>query len=254
MIHRSDLLAGKKALVTGAGVRLGRAIALALAEAGAWVAVHHHRSNAGAQQVVARIVEGKRDAFAVRADLSQPDDVERMFEQVDAKFEGTLDILVNSAGIMERADAADITPERWQRLFALNVESALWCAQHARTRMLANATPGGAIVNVTDISAARPWRGYAHYCASKAALESLTKSLALEWAPGIRVNAVAPGAVLLPDATPAEEAARLQAAIPAGRLGSAEDVAETVVFLAGGPQYVTGQVIAVDGGRSISWR
>jgi pteridine reductase len=254
VIHRSDLLAGKKALVTGAGVRLGKAIALALADAGAWVAVHHHRSVAGAQQTVAKITAAGRDAFSVRADLTQPDDVERMFEQIDAKLGGGLDILVNSAGVMERVDAADVTPERWQRMFALNVESALWCSQQARTRMLANAAPGGAIVNVTDISARRPWRGYAHYCASKAALESLTHSLALEWAPDIRVNAVAPGAVLLPDASTPEEAARLQSTIPAGRLGTPEDVAETVVFLAGGPKYVTGQVIAVDGGRSLSWK
>jgi len=249
-----DALIGKRALVTGAGVRLGKAIALALADAGAWVAVHHHRSVAGAQQVVSRITAGGRDAFAVRADLSQPEDVERMFEQLDAKFAGSLDILVNSAGIMEKIAAADLTAERWQRMFAVNVESALTCSQLARTRMLANKQPGGSIVNVTDISAERPWRGYAHYCASKAALLSLTKSLALEWAPEIRVNAIAPGAVLLPEGSSAEEVARLEAAIPAGRLGAPEDVAETAVFLAGGPAYVTGQVIAVDGGRSIAWK
>lgn len=250
-------LAGKKALVTGGGVRVGKAIAIALAEAGASVAVHHHRSVAAAQQVVARITgasTGSREAFAVRADLTQPDEVERMFEQLDGKLGGKLDVLVNSAGIMERVAAADLLPDRWQRMFALNVEAPLWCSQAARMRMLSNATPGGAIVNVTDISAERPWRGYAHYCASKAALVSLTKTLALEWAPDIRVNAVAPGAVMLPEGTSAEEVARLEAAIPAKRLGSAEDVAETVVFLASGPAYVTGQVIAVDGGRSISWK
>lgn len=250
-------LAGKTALVTGGGVRVGKAIAIALAEAGASVAVHHHRSVAAAQQVVAHITgasSGSREAFAVRADLTEAGEVERMFEQLDVKFGGTLDVLVNSAGIMERVAAADLVPERWQRMFALNVEAPLWCAQAARMRMLANATPGGSIVNIADISAERPWRGYAHYCASKAALVSLTKSLALEWAPGIRVNAVAPGAVMLPEGAQAEEVARLEAAIPAKRLGSAEDVAETVVFLAGGPAYVTGQVIAVDGGRSISWK
>lgn len=249
-----DVLAGKKALVTGAGVRLGKAIALALADAGAWVAVHHHRSVAGAQQVVAKITAGSRDAFSVRADLSQPEDVERMFEQVDAKFDGKIDILVNSAGIMEKIDAADLTPERWQRMFAVNVESALLCSQQARTRMLANAKPGGSIVNVTDISAERPWRGYAHYCASKAALLSLTRSLAIEWAPQIRVNAVAPGAVLLPETLTPEASTRIQSAIPSARLGSPDEVAETVVFLAGGPAYLTGITIAVDGGRSISWK
>ena len=116
------------------------------------------------------------------------------------------------------------------------------------------AAGAGSIVNVTDISAERPWRGYAHYCASKAALVSLTKSLALEWAPAIRVNAVAPGAVLPPDDLSAEERARLAEAVPQKRLGTPEDVAEAVAFLAAGPAYVTGQILAVDGGRSISWR
>lgn len=252
MIHRSDLLAGKRALVTGAGVRLGRAIALALSEAGAAVAVHHHASADEAGRVVTAITGSGKEAFAVRADLSQPAEVESMFAQVDARFGGRLDVLVNSAGIFERVAASELSPERWRRMFAVNVESAMWCSQHARSRMLAGGS--GAIVNVTDISAERPWRGYAHYCASKAALVSLTKSLALEWAPEIRVNAVAPGAVLPPEDTDAEEKARLESAIPAGRLGTPRDVAETVVFLAGGPTYVTGQVIAVDGGRSIAWR
>ena len=253
MIHRPDLLAGKRALVTGGGVRLGRAIALALSEAGAAVAVHHHRSADGAARVVEAITGSGKEAVAVAADLSDPAEVDAMFEKLDARFGGRLDVLVNSAGIFEKTPAAELTPDAWRRMFAVNVESAFFCSQHARPRMLAS-TGGGAIVNLADISAARPWRGYAHYCASKAALVSLTKSLALEWAPEIRVNAVAPGAVLPPDDTDAEEKARLEAAIPAGRLGSAKDVAETVVFLAGGPSYVTGQVIAVDGGREISWR
>lgn len=244
-------LAGKRALVTGAGVRVGRAIALALADAGASVAVHHHRSVAGAQQVVAKITAAGGEAFAAGADLSVAEDVERLFEQVDAKL-GGLDVLVNSAGIFEKMDLADLTLDRWQRMFAVNVESALLCSQAARPRMLR--AGGGSIVNVTDISAERPWRGYAHYCASKAALIALTKSLALEWAPEIRVNAVSPGAVQPPDDMTAEERERLAAAIPQKRLGDPADVAEAVTFLAGGPAYVTGQVLAVDGGRSISWR
>ena len=245
-------LSGKRALVTGAGVRVGRAIALALADAGAAVAVHHHRSVAGAQQVVAKIAATGRDAFAVRADLALPDEVERMFEQLDARFDGKLDVLVNSAGIFEKVELAQLPLDRWQRMFAVNVESALLCAQAARPRMVAAGS--GSIVNVTDISAERPWRGYAHYCASKAALIALTKSLALEWAPEIRVNAVSPGAVQPPDEMPAEERERLASAVPQKRLGDPADVAEAVAFLAAGPGYVTGQVLAVDGGRSISWR
>ena len=251
-IVASDALLGKRALVTGGGVRLGRAIALALGEAGAHVAVHHHSSVAGAQEVEAKIRAMGRDAFTVRADLSEPEDVARMFSRLDDVFGGTLDILVNSAGIFERIDAADMSVERWARMFRVNVESAVACSVLAHPRM--EAAGGGAIVNITDIAGERPWRGYAHYCASKAALISLTKSLALEWAPRIRVNGVSPGAVLPPaDSTP-EELARLAESVPQKRLGDPFDVAQAVAFLCAGPSYLTGQILAVDGGRSISTR
>jgi len=241
-------LAGKRALVTGGGTRLGRAIALALGEAGAAVCVHHHTSVAGAQQVVSKIAAQGRDAFAVRADLSGYEDVSRMFEQIDQKFEGQLDLLVNSAGIFERTPLEEITPSRWQWMFQVNVEAALWCGQLARERM--QKAGAGSIVNVVDVSAERPWAGYAHYCASKAALLSLTRSMAVEWAPDIRVNGVAPGAVLPPDHMSEEEKAKLAAAIPQKRLGTPEDVAETVLFLLAGPPFVTGAIVPVDGGRS----
>lgn len=230
-------------------MRVGRAIAVALGDAGYAVAVHHFGSGSEAKEAAKKLGDG---SFTVRADLGEPEEVERMFSVVEDRFEGRLDLLVNSAGIFQRAPAADLTPAMWRRMFAINVEGAMWCAQAARPLLLA--AGGGAIVNVTDISAERPWRGYAHYCASKAALASLTKSLALEWAPQIRVNAIAPGAVLPPDQTTREERRRLEAAIPAKRLGSPEDVARAVLFFAEGPAYVTGQVLAVDGGRSISWR
>ncbi|HVO30690.1 MAG TPA: SDR family NAD(P)-dependent oxidoreductase, partial [bacterium] len=213
-----DALRGKRALVTGGGVRLGRAIALALADAGAHVAVHYHQSIAGAQQVAAKIHAQGGQAFTVSADLSREEGAARMFQQVDAVFDARLDVLVNSAGIIEKLDLADMSVERWTRMFATNVESALHCSLLAQERML---TAGeGAIVNLTDISAERPWRGYAHYCASKAALVSLTRSLALEWAPRIRVNGVSPGAVLPPDEMHPEEIERLAANVPQKRLGT----------------------------------
>ena len=248
----SDALLGKRALVTGGGIRLGRAIALALAGAGARVAVHHHRSAEGARQVEADIRSRGGEAFTVSADLTREDEVARMFARVDEYFEGRLDVLVNNAGVLERVELADMTLERWGRMFQLNVQSALSCALQARARMLA--AGGGAIVSLTDISAERPWRGHAHYCASKAALVSLTRSLALEWAPEIRVNAVAPGTVLPPEDMSAEELARLAAHVPLRRLGEPTDVAQAVAFLCAGPPYLTGQVLAVDGGRSVSSR
>lgn len=247
-----DALQGKRALVTGAGVRLGRAIALALAGAGARVAIHHHRSAEGARRVEAELRALGGAAFTVQADLTREDEVARMFERVDEVFEGRLDVLVNNAGVFERVDLAGMTVERWTRMFQVNVQSTLSCSLLARARMLA--AGGGAIVNVADIASERPWRGYAHYCASKAALVSLTRSLALEWAPEIRVNAVSPGAVLPPEGTSAEELARLSANVPQRRLGNPADVAQAVAFLCAGPSYLTGQVLAVDGGRSISTR
>ena len=237
-------LEGKVALVTGGGIRLGRAIALALAEAGASVAVHAASSAKEAREV-ARLAGG--DARAFTADLREPEQIARLFDEVDDAF-GRLDLLVNNAGVFEKLPAADLTLERWRRMFSINVEAALLCSQAARLRMLPNG--GGAIVNLADIAAARPWRGYAHYSASKAALVALTKSLAIEWAPEIRVNAVAPGAVLPPESSTQRELEKLAAGVPLGRLGDAGDVARAVLYLATEP-YVTGVVLPVDGGRSL---
>lgn len=243
------ILEGKRALVTGGGVRLGRAIAIALAGEGADIAVHHHHSSEGAEETVEAITGLGRKAFALRGDLTSAREAAGVFEELDERFGGKLDVLVNSAGIFEKIAAEQIDDAHWSRMFAVNVESAFRCAKLARPRMIE--AGGGSIVNVTDIAADRPWKGYAHYCASKAALVSLTKSLAIEWAPVIRVNAVSPGAVLPPDDTSDEEKRRLISTIPLGRLGDPADIGRTVAFLAGGPPYITGQVIAVDGGRSI---
>ncbi len=241
-------IGGMRALVTGAGVRLGRAIALRLADGGASVAVHHHVSAAAAADTVASIRERGGSAFAVQADLADADAIGAMFAAVDAEFGGGLDLLVNNAGIFEKIPAEAIGPARWRRMFAVNVDAAFLCSIAARPRLLA--AGGGSIVNVTDIAGERPWAGYAHYCASKAALISLTRSLAVEWAPAIRVNGVSPGAVLPPESATAEERERLAAATPMRRLGRPEEVADAVVFLAAGPPFLTGQIVAVDGGRS----
>src|SRR5438105_3932527 len=155
-------LAGKKALVTGAGVRLGRAIAVALAEEGADVAVHHHRSSEGAEETVEAIVALGRKSFALRADLTSPREAKTLFDEIDGRFGGRLDVLVNNAGIFEKIAAESIDDARWTRMFAVNVEAAFRCANLARPRLIE--AGGGSIVNVTDIAADRPWKGYAHYC------------------------------------------------------------------------------------------
>ena len=242
-------LAGKQALVTGAGVRLGRAIAVALGRAGADVAVHYHASLAGARETVAALEALGVRAPLVQADQADPDDVRRMFAAVDAAF-GGLDVLVNSAGILERRPLEAIDDGAWRRMLDVNLSGPFYTCREAAPRLAARG--GGAIVNVVDVAADHPWPAHAHYCAAKAGLAGLTRQLAVELAPrNIRVNGVAPGAVLMPEDYDAEKRARIVARVPMKREGDPEDVARTVVFLAGGPSYLTGQIVAVDGGRSL---
>jgi len=242
-------LRGKVALVTGAGQRIGRAIALALGRAGASVIVHYNRSvdeaDATAEQVRALGVK----AEAIRADLTSVEQIRAMFAAAAERF-GRLDVLVNNASTFYPTPLAELTEENWDKLLTVNAKAPTFCIQAAAELMRAGG--GGCIINITDISASRPWRTFVAYCASKAALAAVTisaaKALAVD---GIRVNAVAPGVIAPPpDATP-ESVARLIKPVPLGRKGEPEDVAAAVVFLATN-DYITGQTINVDGGRSIA--
>jgi len=230
----------KVALVTGAGVRVGRAIALAFARAGFAVAVHYRGSRAEAEETAARIDR----AVLVQGDVTV--DPERIVEEA-VRALGGLDVLVNCAAAFERVPAVDIDRPRFESMLATNLVAPFLLARAAHPHLAARR---GAVVNVLDLcGTAQVWPGYAHYAAAKAGLAALTRLLAVEWAPDVRVNGVAPGTVLFPEGTPPDKRARIVRRIPAGREGSPDDVARAAVFLASEP-FVSGQILAVDGGRS----
>ncbi len=249
---------GPLAVVTGAGVRVGRAIAVALAGDGFDVVVHAHRSS-GAAQETARAVEAHgRRAYVERADLGDDDGVDAFAARVDAIAAGRggpcgVDVLVHSAAAFEKLPFADIDRARYRAMQRLNLEAPFFLTQRlmpALERAGASSSTGGpCVVHVADIAAERPVRGYAHYSVSKAGVVMLTKALAVELAPRVRVNAVAPGTVAFPPGFTEAQRASVLKRVPMQREGTPEDVARAVVFLARSP-YVTGAVLPVDGGRA----
>ncbi len=241
-------LAGKTALVTGAGVRVGRAIALALAEAGADVAVHYNSSAGPARETAARIRELGRRAASLPADLS---DAEAPAELVRRTIEslGALDLLVHSAANFQRLPLESTSASVWDTSMNLNARAAMLLAREAAPNLRAR---GGRIVLISDFLAVQPLRGYVAHSVSKAAAEGLVRALAVELAPDISVNGVAPGTVLVPDGTPAETAARWAGESLLKRNGDPADVAAAVLFLCTGPSFVTGQILRVDGGKSLT--
>lgn len=242
-------LAGRLALVTGAGRRLGGVIARDLAAAGADVVLHHHRSRDGAAGTAADIGARGRRAVAFAADLSTPEGVGELADFVAARF-GRLDVLVNSAADYARLPAADIDAARWDAMMALNLRAPFLLTRALLP--LLEASPAGAIVNITDVAALGAWPNHLHYVVSKAGLAAMTRALAAELAPRVRVNAVAPGTVIPAEWQTSEDLERLRRRTPTGRFATPEEVAAAVVFLATGPAALTGQIVAVDGGRSLA--
>ncbi|MEO8348898.1 MAG: SDR family oxidoreductase [Acidobacteriota bacterium] len=240
-------LDGKIALVTGAGVRVGRAIALALGQAGADVAFHCRGSREGAEAAAREVAAAGRSAVVVQGDLARPDDCRRVVRESIAAL-GGLDFLVHSASNFHRASLTETDEDLWDSSMDVNARAGFLMAREAAPTLAAR---HGRIILVSDFLAESPARNYLAHSVSKAAVEGLVRGLAVELAPAVAVNGVAPGTVLPPAGTPAEEVERLARRVPAKRIGSAEDVAETVVFLCSGPAFLTGQVIRVDGGRSI---
>ena len=239
-------LRGRAALVTGAGQRVGRAIALALAARGMKVAVHYHGSEAGARETAELAARAGGDGWTVRADLRRAEEAERVVRDAAAHF-GTLDVLVKSAAVMVRTPVAEVTPAQWDDMMAINLRAPFFCARAAAAVMGAR---GGAIVNIADLAAFERWAGYPVHVLSKSGVVVLTELLARALAPRIRVNAVAPGAVLPPDDWTAEARERLVATTPLRRLGAPADVAAAVVYLLEN-DFVTGETLVVDGGRRI---
>jgi NAD(P)-dependent dehydrogenase (short-subunit alcohol dehydrogenase family) len=240
-------LAGRAALVTGGAVRVGRVIALGLAREGADVAIGYHRSAIAARATVRELYALGVRAVAVRADLGRPGEARRLVTQAARRL-GRLDILVNNAAVFLRTPFQAVTPAQFDRLIGVNLRGPFFCAQ-AAARLMAR-QGGGRIINIADVGAVRAWPGYIPYGISKAGLVMLTRGMAAALAPQIQVNAVAPGVVLLPEGFPAEARQRLAARIPMGRYGEPEDVAQAVCFFATCPEYITGQVLFVDGGAS----
>ncbi len=242
-------LAGQVALVTGAGVRVGRAIAEELARAGATVAVHYARSARGARATVDVIVASGGRARAFPADLRDAALAIPLVKDVTT-WAGRLDILVCSAAAFDRRPFEQIDGPAWRDMLALNLEAPFRLAQAAAPSLRRRR---GVIVNILDVGAFHAWKGYAHYAAAKAGLAMLTRVLALELAPKVRVCGVAPGAVAFPVGYPAVDRKRALANIPMGRAGTPGDVARAVRFLCDAP-YITGAVIPVDGGRMAGTR
>jgi pteridine reductase len=243
------MIEGKSALVTGGARRLGAAIARRLHAAGANVLLHYRDSEADAARLEAELnAQRPRSALKVKAELLAPIAPRALVSAALDGF-GRLDILVNNASSFFPVELGAIEASHWEELVGSNLRAPLFIAQEAAAEL---AKREGAIVNVVDIHADRPLKGYPVYSVAKAGLAALTRSLALELAPRVRVNGVSPGAIAWPDDGQFEpaERSRILATTPLGRIGSPEDVAQAVEFLACAP-YVTGQILAVDGGRSI---
>ena len=234
-------LVGRVVLITGSAKRIGRGIALRLAKEGARVAIHYSSSEAEARATAAEC--GNAPLF--RADLEKVAEIERLFADVQQHF-GKLDGLVNNAARFTRKDALEITEADWDFVHSVNLKATFFCCQQGAKLMLAG--EGGRIVNISSLGGIRAWPDHAHYCASKAGVIHLTRALAQAWAPKITVNSVAPG--VIPFGEPDERVKHLIAKTPAGRAGTADEIADAVVFFLNASDFMTGQVLAVDGGLS----
>lgn len=241
----------KVALVTGAARRIGATIARTLHEAGADVAIHYRGSAAEAQALVAELNASRPDsAAAFAADLVDVTAIEQLVAQV-ARWRSRLDLLVNNASSFYPTPAGTITEAQWDDLVGTNLKAPLFLAQAA---LPALRDSGGVIINIVDVHSTHPLRDHPVYGPAKAGLAMLTRSLAKDLAPDVRVNGVSPGAILWPENDmPDDTKAAILKQVPLARPGDPEDIAGTVLFLVRDATYVTGQIIAVDGGRSIGW-
>jgi pteridine reductase len=210
------------------------------------VGVHYAGSEKGARQTADEIIAVGSEAKTLPGDLTDPATAPRLVEHT-AKVFGSLDVVINSAAVMLRTPVGEVLVEDWDAMFALNLRAPFFLSQSAARVM---GDRGGAIVNIADLAAFETWRGYIPHSITKAGIVQMTRGLAHALAPKIRVNAVAPGAVLLPEGGPEELAEKLIATTPLGRIGTPEDVAQAVLYLLSA-DYVTGETIIVDGGRHV---
>jgi NAD(P)-dependent dehydrogenase (short-subunit alcohol dehydrogenase family) len=239
------LLKGKTVLVTGAAKRIGRVLALALAERGANVAITYLSSQAEAEETVHALAAYDVDALAIRCDLRNPEDIEQTVSAVINDL-GRIDLLVNNAGIFESEALEDISVEQWDAMFTTNTRAPFLMAKAAHPHLCA---AKGRILNIGSLGGLHPWATHAHYCTSKAALHMLSKTMAKAWAPEISVNCIAPGMIVQGEVDEAYE--HFARKTPMQRNGTADDVAAAAIFFATAPHFITGQLLAVDGGLGL---
>ncbi len=238
------------ALITGSAIRVGRAIALELAQGGANIVVHYYHHAEKAERTVDELLALGVKAQAIQAHVARANEVEALFRQAEESL-GPVDILVNNAAIFERAPFPELSESDWDEHMDINLKGVFLCCRAAARRMIQRGR--GKIINIADVFGSHPWPAYLPYCVSKAGVITLTQTLALALAKtNIQVNAVGPGAILLPeDYSPAMRQEVIDR-VPAGRLGAPDDIARTVRFLIEGPDYITGALVPVDGGASLT--
>ena len=236
-------LTNQLVLVTGSAKRIGRGIALRLAREGARVLIHYDRSETEARQTA----QDTNAAGLYRANLESVPEIQRMFARI-AEQHGRLDALVNNAARFTRFDPLDITEADWDFIHNVNLKSVFFTCQSAAKLILSTPDAQGRIVNISSLGGLRPWAEHAHYCASKAGVIMLTRALAKAWAPRITVNSVAPGVIPFDDID--ERGLQMIRNTPAQRGGTPDEIADAVVFFLTASNFVTGQILAVDGGLS----
>jgi NAD(P)-dependent dehydrogenase (short-subunit alcohol dehydrogenase family) len=247
MTMNEGILSGKTVLVTGAAKRLGRAIALAAAKNGADVAITYRQSGREARAVIEELALYGVEALAVRCDVTDEKSVREMVKEVARELRG-IDILVNNAANYETVEFEKITVAQWDAIFASNARGPFLVSREALPYLKKRR---GRIVNMGSLGGLRPWATHAHYCSSKAAVHMLTKVMAKALAPEISVNAVAPGMIDLGEKAAEAFFKKTAKQTPMQRSGTAADIAAAVMFFATGPQFITGQVLAVDGGLGL---
>ena len=247
MTTSGRVLSGKTVLVTGAAKRLGRAIALAAAESGASVAITYRESAREARAVVEELADQGVEALAIRCDVTDEKSIREMVKEVVGEL-GGIDVLVNNAANYETAEFSKITVAEWDAIFASNTRGPFLVSREALPFLKKRK---GRIVNMGSLGGLRPWATHAHYCSSKAAVHMLTKVMAKALAPEIAVNAVAPGMIDLGEKAAASFMRKTAKQTPMRRSGTAADIAAAVMFFATAPQFITGQILAVDGGLGL---
>ena len=240
-------LVGKNALITGGALRLGRASALALAKAGANVVITFRHSGREAERVVSEIQAFKVNALALPCDVTDEMSVQKAIREAAAQF-GGLDILVNNAANYETVEFAKITLKQWDDIFASNARGPFLVSREALPYLKKRK---GKIINMGSLGGLRAWAEHVHYCSSKAAVHMLTKAMAKALAPEIAVNCVAPGMIDLGEAAAADFMRKMAKQTPMRRNGTGEEIAAAVLFFATAPHFITGQIMAVDGGLSL---